>query len=519
MSGGEENKQSTRKRDFSSTSGQSNHQQQRQRKKNKPNNHWKSRNQQDAERKNKLDGDDGDDGDDGPRDQWNQRGAPHPGSYAVAEIVNSTDYQTRHISQANPVKKKFVLCISYLGTNYQGLQINPDAHTIEKELERALLYNGSLIAENFGYFSKIQYTRAARTDRGVHALTQSCAMRLIVPREVDNNDESARTAFLTQLNTFLPPDIQVNGIIKVSKNFNAHAKCTKRIYHYLLPTYLLQSKEFLLPILQNLYRQQGPIKGAGYDGGYVDPNSLKSLSTENLKTIYTTIENAYRISNEDISKFRSILKLFEGTRSYHNYTTGKDATEANAKRYMLSCTCEDPFINTTTGIEFIKIVFYGQSFLLNQIRKMVGMAIEVMHGSMSLDQMTYSFHANCKMDIPMIPALGLYLADIFFDGYNNKQRILTNKDQQIKEARENAGSEEKQEGEETKEGEENVNLQEVEKVGEEVEGGGGDEEEGEDKDEGKTGGPVDQTEVCMISFYMSLISNIYLDGERRDLLV
>lgn len=35
------------------------------------------------------------------------------------------------------------------------------------------------------------------------------------------------------------------------------------------------------------------------------------------------------------------------------------------------------------------------------------------------------------MDIPMAPGLGLYLSELFFDGYNNKQRRESEKSQKI----------------------------------------------------------------------------------------
>jgi tRNA pseudouridine38-40 synthase len=60
-------------------------------------------------------------------------------------------------------KKKMAVCFGYLGSKYQGLQVNPDADTIEKELERALFLCGGIHESNFGFLQKVQWTRAART--------------------------------------------------------------------------------------------------------------------------------------------------------------------------------------------------------------------------------------------------------------------------------------------------------------------------------------------------------------------
>jgi tRNA pseudouridine38-40 synthase len=425
------------------------------------------------------------------RPTWLQltRTERHTGSYPLEEILQSTDYQTRKITQPNSVKRKYILCVSYIGTNYQGLQINPDANTIEKELEKALLYNGSIIPDNFGFMQKIQWTRAARTDRGVHALTQSIALRLLLPKECDKNVNNARTTFIQQLNSFLPSDIRVQGMIKTNKSFNAYQQCTKRIYHYLLPTYLLEGKETMDSKLQEYFQQQGAIQGAGYEGGYIDPATSRSLNEESLRKFYShhvksnTSSNVapFRLSAEKFHRFQSILKLFEGTKSYHNYTTGKDASEANAKRYILQCQCDsEPFINETTGLEYVRVIIYGQSFLLNQIRKMIGMAIELMRGNVSEELFQLSFRPENRMDFPMIPSLGLYLYDLFFDGYNSKQSKMKVKDEQIKERKVVAAAEENNTVEEEKKEEEQQQQQqeqpEKNKKGAEKEGEDGDDE-------------------------------------------
>ena len=67
--------------------------------------------------------------------------------------------------------------------------------------------------------------------------------------------------------------------------------------------------------------------------------------------------------------------------------------------------------------EWVLISVLGQSFLLNQIRKMLGLAIEVVNGTATDDNLASSF-SKAKVDVPMAPATGLYLDELFFDGYN-----------------------------------------------------------------------------------------------------
>ena len=86
----------------------------------------------------------------------------HKGSYDFEELKQTEEYG-RRIEQVDAIKRKYAICFGYLGSNYQGLQINPGALTIERELEKAIFLCGGIQECNFGYMQKIQFTRAART--------------------------------------------------------------------------------------------------------------------------------------------------------------------------------------------------------------------------------------------------------------------------------------------------------------------------------------------------------------------
>jgi hypothetical protein len=79
----------------------------------------------------KGDNDDGDDRD-------GRSGEAHGSSFQLDE-VKTTDEYLRKIDGTHLPKKKWAVCFGYLGSNYQGLQINPDTNTVEKHLEKALM--------------------------------------------------------------------------------------------------------------------------------------------------------------------------------------------------------------------------------------------------------------------------------------------------------------------------------------------------------------------------------------------
>ena len=70
-------------------------------------------------------------------------------------------------------------------------------------------------------------------------------------------------------------------------------------------------------------------------------------------------------------------------------------------------------------MEFAIIKIKGQSFMLHQIRKMIGMTIAVVRGHASLEVIHQSWDA-LRIDIPRAPGLGLMLDEIHFDRYNKR---------------------------------------------------------------------------------------------------
>ena len=76
-------------------------------------------------------------------------------------------------------RTQVALLLAYCGTRYQGLQKNPGAVTVEETLEAAIHRAGGITDDNVGTLQKVSWSRAGRTDKGVHAVGQIIGAKLV----------------------------------------------------------------------------------------------------------------------------------------------------------------------------------------------------------------------------------------------------------------------------------------------------------------------------------------------------
>ena len=147
--------------------------------------------------------------------------------------IYSADGSTR-VEVPKIAKRRLAILIAYCGTGYQGLQVNPGAETIEKEIVEACFKAGGILDTNLKKLSRIGWSRAARTDKGVHAAGNLITAKLHVER-----DDLKLKEFLERINSHLPETIRIIDAMDVTKSFHAQHHCMRRRYEYLLPTYTL----------------------------------------------------------------------------------------------------------------------------------------------------------------------------------------------------------------------------------------------------------------------------------------
>jgi tRNA pseudouridine38-40 synthase len=135
-----------------------------------------------------------------------------------------------------------------------------------------------------------------------------------------------------------------------------------------------------------------------------------------LKKAYIDVKKAYRISPERQARVQAALDNYLGTHKYHNYTVHKNYNDKSAQRYIKSFkVAPKPIIINET--EWLSLKVHGQSFMMHQIRKMVGMAALTVRCGTDPKIMEESF-GKAVVRIPKAPGLGLLLERPVFDSYN-----------------------------------------------------------------------------------------------------
>lgn len=359
--------------------------------------------------------------------------------------------------EARLPKRRVAVLFGYCGVGYSGLQVNPGVKTIEGNVFDVFCRAGCVSKDNAVNPNKVGLQRAARTDRGVHAAGNLLNVKLILnPPSVPSGDIPS---LVKHLNDQLPPLIRIWSINRVQSSFNARTSCDSRYYQYLLPTYVFlppkpdsamwrlykrwanektgheQTQERLQHLLNHPFWKTTSI--AGQDSATREGVDGTTTADQSLFKQDTVRKRQWRLSHDDSEHGKQLLpricalwQRFLGTRNFHNYTVGKSPKDPSAKRVMKELNISDPFIVDKT--EYVSVTLHGQSFMLHQIRKMVGLLVLVARSPAPEKLVDETFQSG-KIHVPKAPALGLLLNSPVFEGYNGKVRTYN---KQLKKQRE-----------------------------------------------------------------------------------
>lgn len=259
--------------------------------------------------------------------------------------------------------RRILLRVAYDGTNYHGWQVQPNAKTIEGELNRVLT---QLTGE------KIQVTGASRTDAGVHALGNVAVFDTVskIPAE----------KFSYALNQRLPGDIVIQSSLQVADDFHPrHCDCCKTYEYDIL------NRTFPLPAYRN--------------------------------TAY------FLYGDLDLDAMRRACQAFPGEHDFASFCAAGAQVQTTVRTIYSLEVLEQPLVVTGRGVSsqrsperLLTIRVRGNGFLYNMVRIIAGTLVEVGRGHIRPEEVEGIIAACDRAKAgPTAPARGLRLVEIKYD--------------------------------------------------------------------------------------------------------
>jgi len=245
--------------------------------------------------------------------------------------------------RSNNSSNKIVLIIEYEGTRYHGFQYQIGVPTIQGEIEKALL---KFIGE------RRRVMTASRTDAGVHARGQVVSFRT-------QSDRSIQT-YVNGLNYYLPSDIAVREVYKVSSEFNVRREARSREYRYCI---------------------------------------LNSMSRSAISRYYSYLVRG----NLNIENMNLACQALIGTHDFASFLTGDMSNIKSTVRNVFQAVVK-------REEEMVLFDVEANAFLPHQVRNTVGALIKVGLGKITVNDFIEMMEERKPgLAGPTAPARGLYL--------------------------------------------------------------------------------------------------------------
>ncbi|BEP30054.1 tRNA pseudouridine(38-40) synthase TruA [Helicovermis profundi] len=200
----------------------------------------------------------------------------------------------------------------------------------------------------------VEIIGSSRTDAGVHAAGQIANFHI--------DKELNLQMFLKEINHYLPEDISITTISKEDERFHSRFNVSKKVYRYRIWT-----------------------------SSIGDPFNRKYY---------------YQIEDElDIDKMKSVAEVFTGIHDFTTFT--------NAKSKKKSMEREVYKIDIINKKSYIDVVFTGNGFLYNMIRRMMTIIIDAGLNNINAKNARRMLEAKDRSLVKyMVPAKGLMLMEI-----------------------------------------------------------------------------------------------------------
>ena len=257
------------------------------------------------------------------------------------------------------------LTLAYDGSDFAGWQVQPDARTVQGELERAV---AQLTGET------VRVLSAGRTDSGVHALGQVASFRTESTIPADK--------WRPALQGVLPPDIAIRESTEVPLDFHATFSAVSKRYRYLLRTAVVDD-----PFL----RRYAWRLNADLDVRAMAAAAQALHGTHDFRCFETEWPNK-------ATSVRTVLDVDVRRLGRWNAWTPAPLPDATA--------------SPDTG-EFIAFEIEADGFLYNMVRAIVGTLVNVGRGKWPADALARAIESQDRAQAgETAPARALYLVQV-----------------------------------------------------------------------------------------------------------
>lgn len=314
--------------------------------------------------------------------------------------------------------RRILLQVAYDGTNYHGWQLQPNAATIEGELNRALC---ALTGE------EIVVTGASRTDAGVHALGNVAVF--------DTTSRILAEKFSYALNQRLPEDIVIQSSKQVADDFHPrHCDCRKTYEYDIL------NRTFPLPAYRNTaYFLYGTLNIEAMRRAcqaFLGEHDFASFCAAGAQ-VQTTVRKIYSLEVECRPLTEAGTPVPPASGEAVNAADGKHGEQVqqaqSASGEMLNAAAGESDeqvqqaqpesgetaipaaggVNAGSADQLLTIRVKGNGFLYNMVRIIAGTLVEVGRGHIKPEEVAGIIAAKDRAKAgPTAPARGLRLVEI-----------------------------------------------------------------------------------------------------------
>ncbi|MBZ2202346.1 tRNA pseudouridine(38-40) synthase TruA [Lentilactobacillus hilgardii] len=252
------------------------------------------------------------------------------------------------------ITSRYKITFMYDGTNFSGFERQPNRRTIEGVLTQKVNVMAKMPEPPIIIYG------SGRTDAGVHAVAQVA--------HFDFPFDLSTEAIYRGLNSMLPLDMEITKVEKVSNDFHARYDVSGKKYFYRM--YL---GEFQNPFKRN------------YTGHWKFPI--------------------------DMEKVNHALADLVGEHDFSSFVASGSTARSNIRTIYSASAKLDQAENE------VHLEFYGNGFLYNMVRIMVGVVAEIGSGMRPESDVLRLFEVKDRDQARRtMPASGLYLKRVFYEG-------------------------------------------------------------------------------------------------------